>query len=252
MKANRQMALLAILQRDRTAEIGKLSDELLASRITIRRDLREMERQGLLRVTRGGAILNQGATYEPGYLAKTGQERAEKLRIAREAAELVSPGDTVLLDAGTTTAALARELVRVRDVTVISNSLTIANVLAPQRSVRFIMVGGVFRDVSAAFLGPFAEDAIRNLRVDRAFIATEAVDVERGLQVPDDRDASIKRAMVEAAREVVVVADHTKFGLQRLHTFAPWAVIHRLVTGSEVDPQTIEHIRQRGVTVTIA
>jgi DeoR family fructose operon transcriptional repressor len=252
MKANRQLQLLAILQRERTAEIGRLSEELQASKITIRRDLREMERQGLLRMTRGGAILNQGATYEPGYLAKTGQEREEKLRIARAAVASVSPGDTLLLDAGTTVAALARELVRIKDITVISNSLTVANVMASQRGIRFIMIGGVFRDVSAAFLGPIAEDALRQMRVDRAFMATEAMDVQRGLQVPDDRDASIKRVMMECAREVIVVADHTKFGLQRLHTFAPWTMVQRLVTGAEADAGAVEEIRRRGVSVSLA
>ncbi len=252
MKTNRHMALLAILERERTAEVARLSQELNTSRITIRRDLRELERQGLLRVTRGGAVLNQGATYEPGYFAKTGQAREEKQRIAKTAVQLVTPGDTVLLDAGTTTAALARELVHVKDLTVVSNSLAVANVLAPQRHVRFIMVGGVFRDVSEAFLGPVAEDVLRQLRVDRAFIATEAMDPVRGLQVPDDRDAALKRVMVAAARDIIVVADHSKLGLERLHTFAPWSAVQRLVTGHEADPALLDVVRQQGVAITLA
>ena len=252
VKADRQLAILAILQSERTAEVARLSATVKASKVTIRRDLLELERQGLVRTTRGGAILNQGATYEPGYIAKMGQEREEKVRIGQAAARLNTPGDTILLDAGTTTAALAQALVGLHDLTVISNSLTVANVLTRHRyGVRFIMIGGTFRDVSQAFLGPQAEDSLRQIRVDRVFLATEAMDVRRGLQVPDDRDASVKRVMLECSQEIVVVADHTKFDLQRLYTFAPWSRVVRLVTGREASPAAAEALRQQGVDVTL-
>lgn len=252
MKADRQLSILSILQRERSAEVGRLSQELGASKVTIRRDLLELERQGLIRATRGGAVLNQGATYEPGYLAKIGQEPEEKARIAKVAAAMNAPGDTLLLDAGTTTAALARALVGMRDLTVISNSLTVANVLTRHRGMRFIMVGGTFRDVSQAFLGRQAEDALRGIRVDRVFLATEAMDVGLGLEVPDDSDASVKRVMVECGREIVVLADHTKFDLQRLFTFAPWQRVHRLVTGREAADSHVQAVRQHGVDVVLA
>ena len=251
MKADRQLAILSILQRDRSAEVSRLSQELGASKVTIRRDLSELERQGLVRATRGGAILNQGATYEPGYIAKIGQEREEKARIAKVAAAMNAPGDTILLDAGTTTAAVAQALVGMRDLTVISNSLAVANVLTRHPGVRFIMIGGTFRDVSQAFLGRLAEDALREIRVDRVFLATEAMDVRRGLEVPDDGDASVKRVMVDCGREVVVVADHTKFDLQRLFTFAPWRRVNRLVTGREAPDRHVEAIRNQGVDVVL-
>lgn len=252
MKADRQLQILSILQRDRAAEVTRLSQDLGASKVTIRRDLLELERQGLILSTRGGAILNQGATYEPGYIAKIGQEREEKARIAKVAAAMNAPGDTILLDAGTTTAALAQALVGTRDLTVISNSLAVANVLTRNPGVRFIMVGGTFRDVSQAFLGRQAEDALRGIRVDRVFLATEAMDVRHGLEVPDDGDASVKRVMAECGREVVVVADHTKFDLQRLFAFAPWQGVDRLVTGREVAPHHVEAVRSQGVDVVLA
>ncbi len=251
VKADRQLAILAILQRDRTAEVARLSAELGASKVTVRRDLLQLERQGLVRTTRGGALLNQGATYEPDYLVKIGQEREEKERIARAAVAMTEPGDTILLDAGTTTAAIAHALIGLKGVTVISNSLTVANALTRHRGTHFIMIGGVFRDLSQAFVGPQAEDSLRNIRVDRAFVATEAIDAERGLQVPDDRDASIKRAMLQCGRQIVVVADHTKFGLQRLYTFAPWSAVHHLITGHEAPSAALDAVRQHGVAVTV-
>lgn len=253
MKAERQLSIMTILQRERTVEVARLSEAVRASKVTIRRDLLELERQGLVRTTRGGAILNQGATYEPGYIAKVGQEHDEKVRIAHAAAALTAPGDTLLLDAGTTTAALAQALGTLRDLTIISNSLTVANVVTRYRNgTRFIMVGGAFRDVSQAFLGPQAEDTLRQIRVDRVFLATEAMDVDRGLQVPDDRDAAVKRAMLACSREIVVVADHTKFDLQRLYTFAPWPRVRCLVTGREAPPAAVEAVRQHGVEVLLA
>jgi DeoR family fructose operon transcriptional repressor len=252
VKADRQLAILSILQRDRSAEVSRLSQELGASKVTIRRDLLELERQGLVRATRGGAILNQGATYEPGYIAKIGQEREEKARIAKVAAAMNAPGDTILLDAGTTTAAIAQALVGMRDLTVISNSLAVANVLTRHTGVRFIMIGGTFRDVSQAFLGRLAEDALRDIRVDRVFLATEAMDVGRGLEVPDDGDASVKRVMVACGREVVVVADHTKFELQRLFTFASWQRVNKLVTGREASDRHVDAVREQGVSVVLA
>lgn len=251
MKADRQLAILAILQRDRTAEVAKLSSEVKVSKVTVRRDLLQLERQGLVRTTRGGAILNPGAAYEQDYIAKVGQEREEKARIAQAALAMNVPGDTILLDAGTTTAAIAHALGGLRDITVVSNSLTAANSLIRHRGIHFIMVGGVFRDVSQAFLGPQTEDALRHIRVDRVFLATEAMDVTRGLQVPDDRDAAAKQAMLHCGREVVVVADHTKFDVQRLYTYAPWSAVHRLITGMEAAPSAVDAVRQQGVTVTL-
>lgn len=252
VKAQRQLTILEILQHERTVEIARLSQDLSASRVTIRRDLLELEHQGLVRATRGGAILNESATYEPAYLAKMGHAKDEKVRIARAAAAMVLPGDTLLLDAGTTTAALAEALAHTRDITVISNSLTIANILTRNRAARFIMIGGTYRELSQAFFGPKAEEALRSIRVDRAFIGTEGMEPERGLEVPDEGDASLKRAMIHCAREVAVVADHTKFALVRLHTFATWSMVGRLITGCEASPEIIRRIQDAGVDVVLA
>ena len=135
--------------------------------------------------------------------------------------------------------------------TVITNALNVINILARRGSVAFLVIGGEFRSVSQAFLGPRALEALSALRIDLAFVGTEGVSAERGLQVPDSSDAAFKQAVVRAAREVVVVADHSKFEVERLFTFAGWDQIEELITGSETPAPKVAALRALGVKVTV-
>ncbi len=218
--------------------------------MTIRRDLRELDRQGVLVNIRGGALAGHGTGFELPYAAKLGEFKEEKVRIARAACDRLEPGNTVLLDAGTTVGAMAAQVPK-RDLTVITNALNVINVLAQRGIGGFVAIGGEFRNVSQAFLGPKAVNALHTLRIDRAFVGTEGLSIEHGLQVPDSGDAAYKEAVVRAAREVVVLADHSKFDVERLFAYAGWEDITELIVGREAPTAKVAALRARGVRVTV-
>ncbi|HVD03886.1 MAG TPA: DeoR/GlpR family DNA-binding transcription regulator [Candidatus Dormibacteraeota bacterium] len=250
LKGERHLSILSILEREGRAEVRQLSQLLGVSEVTIRRDLRELDRQGVLVNVRGGALVSRGTGFEVPYAAKLGEHQDEKVRIARAACDRCQPGETVLLDAGTTVGAMTNHLPN-SGLTVITNALNVINILARRGSFAFLVIGGEFRVVSQAFLGPRAVEALSALRIDRAFIGTEGIAADRGLQVPDSGDAAFKQAAVRAAREVVILADHSKFEVERLYTFASWNQVGELITGQETEPEAVARLRAMGVPVTV-
>ncbi len=250
LKGERHLSILSVLEREGRAEVGQLSRLLGVSEVTIRRDLRELDRQGVLVNVRGGALVTRGTGFEVSYAAKLGAHHDEKVRIARAACDRCRPGETVLLDAGTTVGAMANHLPG-SGLTVITNALNVINILARRTSIAFLVIGGEFRVVSQAFLGPRAVEALSALRIDRAFIGTEGIAKDRGLQVPDSGDAAFKQAAVRAAREVVILADHSKFEVERLYTFADWHQVAELITGEETKEDSVDGLRSMGVQVTV-
>ncbi|MHB8295360.1 MAG: DeoR/GlpR family DNA-binding transcription regulator [Acidimicrobiales bacterium] len=251
MKGERHLRILTMLGETGRAEVGELSEALGVAQVTIRRDLRELDRQGLLLSVHGGALAKRGTGFEVSYAAKLGQNREEKLRIGRAACRLCQPGDTVLLDAGTTLGAMVAQL-DAGHLTVITNALSVVNLLARRAGTELFVIGGRFRGISEAFLGPSALEALGSLRVDRAFVGAEAMSPGLGAQVPDADDAAYKRAAVRAAREVVLLADHTKFEAERLFSFAGWDEVDGVITGSEASEKSVADLRARGVEVTLA
>ena len=250
LKGERHLRILSVLETQGRAEVRQLSHLLGVSEVTIRRDLRELDRQGVLVNVRGGALVSRGTGFEVPYAAKLGAYKDEKVRIARAACERCQSGQTVLLDAGTTVGEMAAHLPN-SQLTVITNALNVINILARRGSVPRLVIGGEFRAVSQAFLGPSALGALSALRIDLAFVGTEGVTADRGLQVPDSSDAAYKQAVVRAARDVVVLADHSKFDVERLFTFAGWGEIDEIVTGSETPGPKVDALRAMGVTVTV-
>lgn len=251
LKGERHLRILSVLESEGRAGVRQLSHLLSVSEVTIRRDLRELDRQGVLVNVRGGALMSCGITgFEVPYAAKLGEHKDEKVRIARAACDRCQLGETVLLDAGTTVGAMTAHLPSSR-LTVITNALNVINILVRRGSVALLVIGGEFRSVSQAFLGPRALETLSGLRIDLAFVGTEAVSAERGLQVPDSGDAAFKQAVVRAAREVVVLADHSKFEVERLFTFAGWDQVNELITGTETPASKVAALQALGVKVTV-
>ncbi|MBI2914623.1 MAG: D-beta-D-heptose 1-phosphate adenosyltransferase [Firmicutes bacterium] len=170
----------------------------------------------------------------------------EKKRIGERAAHLAKNGDTLLLDSGTTVFEVAKHLSRLRQVTVITNSLPVAEELSGKRNVTLILAGGSLDQASLSFKGPIAEQAIVESKVDMAFIGVAGISPDRGISTPDMLEVQVKRAMVSAAKRVVVVADHTKFGLLSLASIAPLSAVNLLVTGRELDSDRSRMIADRG------
>ncbi|HEX6681577.1 MAG TPA: DeoR/GlpR family DNA-binding transcription regulator [Candidatus Limnocylindrales bacterium] len=225
----------AILQRVRLHGGVKVSDlvaEFGVSDMTIRRDLEALAELGLVSKVHGGAtVIRPGSTEEPGFAAKSVRNRAEKAAIAARAADLVLPGMAVALSAGTTTAELARKLVTVPELTIVTNSVPVADVFfgssRPDQTV--VLTGGV-RTPSDALVGPVAVAAIRGFHLDLLFLGVHGMSERAGYTTPNLMEAETDRALVAAAERLVVLADHSKWDMLGISTIAELAEAHVLVT----------------------
>ncbi|WP_254802758.1 DeoR family transcriptional regulator [Kitasatospora sp. SUK 42] len=210
--------------------LRELARVVQTSEVTVRRDVRALEAEGLLDRRHGGAVLPGGFSREPGYPQKTHLSAAEKSAIADLAASLVEEGDQVVVGAGTTAQELARRLARVPGLTVVTNSLLVAQALAHANRVEVVMTGGTLRGSNYALVGSGAEQSLQGLRVTKAFISGSGLTAERGLSTANMLSASVDRALVQSAAEVIVLADHTKLGADGMFQTVATETITRLVT----------------------
>jgi DeoR/GlpR family transcriptional regulator of sugar metabolism len=218
----RQAAILDLIRHHGGVRVSHLVRRFGVSDMTIRRDLEALAERGLVDKVYGGAtIAGPGSTEEPGFVAKSVQQRTEKAAIAARAAKLVEPGTAVALSAGTTTAALASELADVPGLTVVTNSIPVADAFyhagRPDQTV--VLTGGI-RTPSDALAGPVAEAAITSLNVDVLFLGVHGMSPRTGFTTPNLMEAGTNRLLVNAARRLVVLADHTKWETVGIATIA--------------------------------
>jgi DeoR/GlpR family transcriptional regulator of sugar metabolism len=243
----RQAAILDLIRQNGGVRVSHLVRQFGVSDMTIRRDLEALAERGLVDKVYGGAtIAGPGSTEEPGFVAKSVRQRAEKAAIAARAAKLVEPGTAVALSAGTTTAALAAELLDVSGLTVVTNSIPVADALyqagRPDQTV--VLTGGV-RTPSDALAGPVAEAAITTLNVDVLFLGVHGMSPRTGFTTPNLMEAGINRLLVNAARRLVVLADHTKWETVGIATIARLDDADVLVTDSGLPPEARSQLADR-------
>jgi DeoR/GlpR family transcriptional regulator of sugar metabolism len=246
----RRARIVELIQRSGAVKVVDLVAELDVSDMTVRRDLDRLARDGLVTKVHGGATSpGLRSTDEPGFDAKSVRQLAEKGAIARAAAALVQPGQAVGLSAGTTTWALAQELRTIPRITVVTNSLRVAEVFYDGGSLdqTVVLTGGV-RTPSDALVGPVTITSLTAFNLDSVFLGVHGMDVLRGFTTPNLMEAETNRAFVQAARELIVVADHAKWGVVGISTFASLDQADVLVTDdgiAEPDAATLrDHVRQ--------
>jgi DeoR/GlpR family transcriptional regulator of sugar metabolism len=249
--AERREAILDLVRNNGAVSLRDLATAVHPSEVTVRRDLRALDQQGLLARRRGGAVWPGGISHEQSYRQKRSVASAEKLAIAALAVSLVEEGDAIVLGAGTTTHELARRLTHFDDLTVVTNSLLVAQALVHAKA-EVVLTGGSLRKATYALLGSSAEQALAGLRVRRAFLSGNGLTVERGLSTPNMHVASVDQAIVRTAQEIVVLADHTKLGQDTMFQTAPVASIRHLVTYARAEPHILAALRDAGVDVHIA
>jgi DeoR/GlpR family transcriptional regulator of sugar metabolism len=245
--------MLQDIQLAGASTVLALGHKYAVSDMTVRRDLKLLEDEGLITRTHGGAVRRAGAVVEPGYAAKQDQHAAAKARIADYAArELVTDGDIIILEGGTTTTAMARYLKGKRELTVITNGLYTSNELRhllPSTTV--ICTGGMLREVSSTFVGPFAERFLREVHAHTVFLSATGMTLEEGFTDPSAVETEVKKAMIEAASRTIMLLDSSKFGARSLTTVLPVDAPHILVTDEGI-PEDIAHaLRRRGVEMHI-
>ncbi|MBC7220283.1 DeoR/GlpR transcriptional regulator [Candidatus Bipolaricaulota bacterium] len=235
----------------RTAELAR---KYGVSPMTIRSDLAALEgRGGLVRV-HGGAMLREQVAREPSYYEKAAQNLDEKRRIGRRAAALVEDGMAVFIGNGTTTIEIVRALAERPPVgiKVFTNALTHATELAEIPGVEVYVIGGYLRGVSFAMVGPLARQALEGVYFDLAFLGANGVSLEHGITIPSLEEAETAGEIARHALRLVVVADHTKFGLVTLGKIAGVEDADTVITDPGADPAFLDSLRERGVEVVTA
>ncbi|MFM9371995.1 DeoR/GlpR family DNA-binding transcription regulator [Streptomyces sp. Da 82-17] len=249
----RRALILDEVRRRGGVRVNELTRQLGVSDMTVRRDLDALARQGVLEKVHGGAVpVVEASTHEPGFEAKSGLELSAKEDIARTAAALVAPGSAIALSGGTTTYALAHRLVDVPELTVVTNSVRVADVFhTAQRlagkghsGATVVLTGGV-RTPSDSLVGPVADQAIRALHFDLLFLGVHGISAEAGLSTPNLAEAETNRNLVQSARRVVVVADHTKWGTVGLSSFATLDQVDTWVTDAGLPGEVRTEIAER-------
>ncbi|MFC9157002.1 DeoR/GlpR family DNA-binding transcription regulator [Streptomyces bauhiniae] len=249
----RRALIVDEVRRRGGVRVNELTRQLGVSDMTVRRDLDALARQGVLEKVHGGAVpVVEASTHEPGFEAKSGLEPTAKEEIARAAARLVAPGSAIALSGGTTTYTLARQLLEVPDLTVVTNSVRVADVFhtAQRTSGRrpgaatVVLTGGV-RTPSDSLVGPVADRAIAALHFDLLFLGVHGISAEAGLSTPNLAEAETNRQLVRSARRVVVVADHTKWGTVGLSSFAALDDVDTLVTDGGLPAEARTEIAER-------
>jgi len=249
LSQQRHAYILERIRAEGAVKVSALAQELGVSDMTVRRDLDVLDERGLLDKVHGGATaVLESALYEPGFTAKLERQQQEKQAIAAAAVTLVEPGTAIGVSAGTTTYALARRLVAIQGLTVVTNSVPVAEVFHRQglRNQTIILTGGV-RTPSDALVGPFAVAALRTVHVDLVFMGVHGMDPHSGFTTPNLLEAETDRALVEAGRRLVVVADHTKWGVIGIGSFARLDQVDVLFTDDGLTPDArsvlADHVR---------
>lgn len=250
MYAEERLRLIAEqARREGRVDVAMLAEEFGVTTETIRRDLSTLERQSVVTRVHGGAIPTERLGFEPGVSKRSGVMVAEKERIAKAALAEIPDDGAVLIDAGTTTAQLAQAIPTDRELTVVTNSAPIAVTLAAKPQIKVLLVGGRVRGRTLAAVGDWTTTALSQIYIDVAFIGTNGFSVQRGLTTPDPAEAAAKRAMVDAARRTVVLADHTKFAADALMRFAELRAVDVLVTDTGFDADLVAEIEGAGPRV---
>lgn len=247
LTAERRQYILETLQRDGKVLATELSGALSVSEDTIRRDLRELADAGLLQRVHGGALPPSPAVAS--YATRQQQAPLAKAAIAQAAVQLVRPGQTIILDGGTTTLQVAQRLPPNLRATIITNSPPIAVALAEHPGVDVILLGGRLYKHSLVTIGAATVEALQQMRADLCMLGICSLDLEAGISTPDYEEAQVKRAMIASAAEVAALASAEKLGTAVPYIVGPITELSYLVTERAIPDETLAPYRARGITV---
>ena len=234
--------ILEILHRQGSASVMFLAEKLKVSPVTIRKDLTTLEEKKLLYRTHGSAI-----QINP-YI----NDRQEKRQIGMEAAKLITPNDSILIASGTTVHAFAREIRAQEHLTVITAALKVTNILAQQKEIDIIQLGGFVRNSSLSVVGSYAEEMLSNFSCSKLFMGVDGIDLNYGLTTTNVMEAQLNRAMMNASQKTIVLADSSKFGRRGFGKICDLDNIEQIITDDKINPAILENLREKGIEVTIA
>ena len=248
----RQKQILSLLSQQGRLSVAEIVTQFSISEATARRDLETLATQGKALRVHGGVIAVEQAPPELPILERENEQAEEKTRIGRVAAGLVGNHETVFLGSGTTVLEIARNLREHRDLTVITNSLPVLNMLAGRREITVVSLGGMLRESELSFIGHITEQALVEVRADKVFMGTRGVSLEHGLTNDYLQETLTDRAILKSGRDVIIVADHTKVNRVATVLLAPLSQMHTLVTDSKADKKFVQSLKRQSIQVVIA
>lgn len=248
----RRKQIVKILEIKKRASVNELSEEFDVSRATIRRDLSELEKNGFLRRTHGGAILSGSSKLEPSFEEKEDRFAGEKIAIGKKAAEIIKDGDTIYLDAGTTTRQIIEFLSSKKNLTIVTNALHIIKKIKEVNiNCELVVVGGNFKWTTEAMVGPMAENFINDLRVDKAFIGANGFNNKDGATTPDPKEGKMKELALNIAAENFLIFDKSKWEEVYFYRFAEVSQIDFIIT-DDIDSDKRNFLEDNNIKIIIA
>jgi DeoR/GlpR family transcriptional regulator of sugar metabolism len=249
-KEIRWQKIQEIIKNHGKVEVNELASELEVSEMTIRRDLTALMQQGLIERTHGGAVLaNERNLLQSPILLRLNEQNEEKRAIAGAVAKMITHNEKIYIAAGTTTYWVAKAIMNRSDLTVVTNSLPVANLLALSKDMEVIVVGGYLRRNEYSFVGSFAENMVHDLRLDKVIMGVGGIHPEYGLTNAYPEEMMMDRSYLNMSNNIIVVADHTKFGRVATSRTAEITAAHQIVTTHLTPLDIIESIRKQGVEV---
>ncbi len=249
---HRREKIFDIIKEDGHAMVTQLSKIFKVTEVTIRQDLEKLEKSGMIKREHGGAFLKDVQTDVRSFRLRNQENLTEKANIAQKAIELVKDGDTIILDSGSTTTEIARKISGYRNLTVITNALNIALMLGADPGINLVVTGGEFKAPTLSLTGQKAADFFNNLHVDKLFLATAGITLRSGLTYPSISDIVVKRAMIESADVVYLVADSSKIGKTSFASLGSLSLINYLITDSKITEKNIVMMREHEINLIIA
>jgi len=246
MAEERRTQILQIVRSAGRAKVNELSQLFNASAVTIRHDLNELHQRGLVVRSHGGAMLPDTILREPPVLERLKEHSSEKQRIGARAATLINDGETIILDSGTTTLEIARHLKKKQGLHVITNGVNIAAELLDARDVQTFIIGGTVRGESASISGRFSEEMFDQFSADKLFLSGAGCDLEFGVSGANLEETMVNRAMLRISREIILVADASKFSKRSMTRIAPFSEIDTVISDTGLDEETQSKLRAMG------
>ncbi|MDD6466557.1 MAG: DeoR/GlpR family DNA-binding transcription regulator [Erysipelotrichaceae bacterium] len=247
----RRLQIFEKIKQEKTLEVNALSQMFHVTPMTIRRDLKKLEQQGILTTNYGGAVLNEGVSHEPSFGLKTGYSQQSKIEIAYEASKRIQNGDCIYIDCGTTTLELVRFLMN-KEITVITNSWKVLSQIDNFSKMRLILLPGEYDPISEGTISSSTVSYVKNYTIDKAFLSTQGVDVDYGITVPSDNDAQVKSAIFAQAKERYLLVDHTKFQQRFLAKHGNLEEFDGVIVDSNLDHKIVEELKQKGIHVIVS
>ena len=247
----RREALIQFFRKNREVRIAELSKALKVSTNTIRRDIEKLEKEGHVQKIHGGAVLNLNSPeYDIPYQTRETSYNPEKEEIGRLGAELVKNGDSIILDIGTTTYQIAKYLTTSKKrVTVITNAINIVSLLGGIPEIELICSGGTYKELVKGCSGFYAEEFFSHIHVEKLFLSCGGIHLQKGIMNPNSYEINVKRNMMKAAKEVILVAHHEKIGKSSFAFITSLDNIDIFVTDKGITLDTVEEIEKKGIQV---